>query len=108
MSKEDFIESPAYDSAARRNNRLLRSVNTVLRRKSAQLRAEADEVIAELFSAPSEADVALERLWREGGFSSELRPENYEELVDFALRAIASYDRVQAAANSDATSSTGN
>ncbi len=84
-------------SVTRLQNRALRTVNRLLRRKAERIQQQNDETIAVLFEPhETEAESALREIWEKTGMLCS--PDDYEEIVRvvvmFYERMIASADPV--------------
>ncbi len=73
-------------SVTRLQNRALRTVNRLLRRRQEQIQAETDKVVAALFEVPTEAETALRELWERAGLSCS--PEDYPQIVEDVIAAL--------------------
>jgi regulator of sirC expression with transglutaminase-like and TPR domain len=77
------IQDEELRDVTRAHNKALRLVNRQLRRAQERAKQEADEVVAALFDAPSEAEIAMRRIWDELGFTC--RPDDYDKVVEYVL-----------------------
>lgn len=75
-------------SVTRLQNRALRTVNRLLRRRQEQIQGETDKVVAALFEAPneSEAELALREIWERAGLSCS--PDDYPQIVEDVIKAL--------------------
>lgn len=72
-------------SVTRLQNRALRTVNRYLRRRQEQVQAQTDEVVAALFdTAPTEAELALRKIWEETGIDA-CGPDDYEFIAEVVI-----------------------
>lgn len=84
-------------SVTRLQNRALRTVNRLLRRRQDQIQNDTDKVVAALFEAPneSEAELALREIWENTGMVLECSPDDYPRIVELI---VGRYDRLVARA----------
>lgn len=71
-------------SVTRAQNKTLRTVNRLLRRRQEQIQKETDETIAVLFEAPTAAELALRKIWEETGIDS-CGPDDYEMIAEVVV-----------------------
>jgi len=81
-------------SAVRQNNRVLRRVVRALRARVQTSKAYQDALFVELCGTSPAAEQAMRRLWEEGGFQPPCGPEDYDAIVDTAIRALKAYRAV--------------
>ncbi len=86
-----MLEEQTTDSAVRRNNRVLRRLNRVLRSRVEKGKSYADNLFLQICASTPLAEMAIWRLWKEGGFESSCSPEDYQEIVDTSIRALKAY-----------------
>jgi len=75
-------------TATRHHNRVLRTVNKSLRRKSERLGAKADELFTALCEVDVQAQEALRELWERGGFQPPIGPEDYTIIIERSIAAL--------------------
>lgn len=81
-------------SVTRLQNRALRTVNRLLRRRQEQIQKQTDDVVAALFEAPNEAELALREIWERAGLSCS--PDDYLQIAEDVIKALgASVNPVQ-------------
>lgn len=85
--KEHPVEHDERD-VVRLQNRALRMVVRGLRRKTERVQAHSDTLFVALCESDMAAGRAMRRLWEEGGFQPPCGPEDYQEIVDTAVRAL--------------------
>lgn len=91
---EQFNDDNEQELVIRNHNRVLRGVNKALRKAQSLRQEYNDALFRELCNTESNhnAELALRRLWEEGGFQPPCGPEDYETIVDTCLRALTAYN----------------
>jgi hypothetical protein len=85
---ESCEEPLEIQSVVRGHNRLLRRIVRTLRGRIHTNKAYQDALFVELCNTSPAAELALRRLWEEGGFLPPCGPEDYDEIVDKAIAAL--------------------
>lgn len=88
---ESCSEPLEIQSVVRGHNRTLRRIVSTLRQRVQNQKTYQDALFIELCGTSPAAEIALRRLWEEGGFQPPCGPEDYEEIVDTAIRALRAY-----------------
>ncbi len=88
---EEFNEDEELTSVVRHHNRTLRKVNKALRTAHRLTQEYNDSLFTELCDSSTEAERALRRLWEEGGLESLCSPEDYDTIVNTAIKALELY-----------------
>ncbi len=83
----EFEKDEEIRDATRRHNRALRTLNKSVRKKLDRVQREADETIAALFDAPSEAEFAFNELYQKLDIHH-ISPTDYNGIVDYILNAV--------------------
>lgn len=83
-----MAEQDDQDVVIRHHNRILRKVNKALRSSHKLTQEYNDALFEELCNHNSEAELALRKLWKEGGFQPPCGPEDYDMIVDSAINAL--------------------
>lgn len=91
---ESCSEPIEMQSVVRGHNRTLRRIVSTLRRRIENGKVYTDGLFIELCNTKPVAEQAMRRLWEEGGFQPPCGPEDYEEIVETALRALKTYRAV--------------
>lgn len=84
----DFQQDEEIRDATRLHNRALRTLNKNVKKKLDRVQREADETIAALFDAPSEADLAFNELYTKLDIHHS-SPTDYNGIVDYILNAVS-------------------
>lgn len=84
----DFQQDAEIRDATRLHNRALRTVNKSVKKKLDRVQREADETIAALFDAPSEADIAFNELYVKLDIHH-ISPKDYTGIVDYILNSVS-------------------
>jgi hypothetical protein len=86
------IQDEELRDVTRAHNKALRLVNRQLRRAQERAKQEADEVVAALFDAPSEAEIAMRRIWEKTGLGEnhDIRPDDYDGIADYVITCMKS------------------
>lgn len=87
MTCENCSTQDEVRSVTRLQNRTLRNVNRLLRRRQEQIREETDRTVAALFEGSSTAENALGELW--GSALFDCGPEDYDYMVEEIKKAFA-------------------
>lgn len=90
----EFNDDNEQELVIRHHNRALRRVNKALRKSQVVTQEYNDALFVELCNTESNhnAELALRRLWEEGGFQPPCSSEDYETIVDTCLRALRAYN----------------
>lgn len=86
MACENCNSHDELRSVTRLQNKALRTVNRLLRRRQEQIQTENDRTVCALFEAPSAAEFALKELWERAEL--QCSPEDYQWIVDVAVEAL--------------------
>jgi hypothetical protein len=68
-----------------KQKRVLRKVNSVLRRDVVKSKQYSDYLFLELCSNSSDTELAMEKLWALGGFENKCGPQDYNYIVAACL-----------------------
>lgn len=91
MYCESCSEPIEVQGVVRMHNRALRRIVRNLRKVLQRNRIASDEVFEVLCETDVAAEQAMRELWERGGFQPPIGPQDYPEIVELAIRALAEY-----------------
>jgi|SRR5581483_11325844 len=74
----------------KRSNKILRNVNSTLRREVTALKEGKDQLFLELCATKPSAEIAMGELWGSGEF--DCGPQDYEFIVNRCIEAVREYN----------------
>jgi hypothetical protein len=101
MNNGNGINETNTVDVVRKNNRVLRRIVHILRKRVRHGDARADEMFLALCNTNPSADRAMGELWGSGEF--DCGPENYEYIVKRSIEAARKLNEIEGHTNSQTT-----